>query len=101
MGADGTLLPRSLANATRSRPEPSSPWDALLETFDVAGLEAIDAAPGSQLSHPADLLREIDRLCEPRGPRRLLRFESMDRMVQAWGANSTRGFLRALLSAAA
>ena len=40
---------------------------------------------------PADLLREIHRICHPRG-RRLLLFESLDCMVRAWGASNTRGF---------
>jgi transcriptional regulator with XRE-family HTH domain len=62
-----------------------------VDAFDVPGLAVIDAGPGSDLAQPADLLREIHRLCHPRG-RRLLLFESMDSMVRAWGANSTRDF---------
>ncbi|HSP10424.1 MAG TPA: hypothetical protein VLU92_12620, partial [Candidatus Dormibacteraeota bacterium] len=62
-----------------------------VDAFDVPGLAVIDAGPDSDLAQPADLLREIHRLCHPRG-RRLLLFESMDSMVRAWGANSTRDF---------
>jgi transcriptional regulator with XRE-family HTH domain len=62
-----------------------------VEAFDAPGLAVINAAPGSGLAMPADLLREIHRLCHPRG-RRLLLFESLDSMVRAWGASSTREF---------
>ena len=58
---------------------------------DVPGMAIIDAGPGSDLAQPADLLREIHRLCQPRG-RRLLLFGSLDGMVHSWGANSTREF---------
>ena len=47
--------------------------------------------PGSELAQPAELLREIHRLCHPRR-RRLLLFESLDSMVRAWGAAGTREF---------
>jgi len=57
----------------------------------VGGMTVINAGPGSELAQPADLLREIHRLCQPPG-RRLLLFESLDSMVAAWGASSTRGF---------
>ena len=62
-----------------------------VDPCDVPGLDVIDAGPGSSLAQPADLLREVHRLCRPRG-RRLLLFGSLDRMVYAWGANSTREF---------
>jgi transcriptional regulator with XRE-family HTH domain len=62
-----------------------------VEAFGVPGLAVLDAGPGSALAQPADLLREIHRLCHPRG-RRLLLFDSLDNMVRAWGASSTRGF---------
>lgn len=55
------------------------------------GLAVIRAGPGTALAHPADLLREIHHVCRP-GGRRLLLFESLDRMVGVWGASSTRGF---------
>jgi transcriptional regulator with XRE-family HTH domain len=80
---------------------------ALSETFDTrtyvavgepgpgplvgAGLAVTHAGPGSALPQPADLLREVHRLCHPPG-RRLLLFDSLDRMVAAWGANGARGF---------
>lgn len=62
-----------------------------VNTYGVPGLAIIDAGPGSDLAQPADLLREIHRLCHPRG-HRLLLFESLDSMVQAWGANGAREF---------
>ena len=49
------------------------------------------AGPGTSLAHPADLLREVHRLCRP-GGRRLLLFDSLDRMVEAWGTSRARGF---------
>jgi hypothetical protein len=61
------------------------------DQVDVPGLTVIEAGPGTALPQPADLLREIQRLCQPPS-RRLLLFESLDGMVGAWGANSTRGF---------
>jgi transcriptional regulator with XRE-family HTH domain len=59
--------------------------------LDDTGLKVIRAGPGTELEHPADLLREIHHLCAP-GGRRLLLFESLDSMVAVWGASSTRGF---------
>jgi len=79
---------------------------ALSETFDTRvfvslgtdtarsgayGLAVINAGPDTPLASPADLLREIHRLCHPPG-RRLLLFDSLDSMVAAWGAGSTRAF---------
>ena len=64
---------------------------AAVNTFGVSGLAIIDAGPGSALAQPADLLRELHRLCHTRG-RRLLLFESVDSMVRSWGVNSTREF---------
>jgi transcriptional regulator with XRE-family HTH domain len=58
---------------------------------DVAGLGLIKAGAGSDLAQPADLLLEIHRLCHPRA-RRLLLFDSLDRMVRAWGVNGARRF---------
>ena len=58
---------------------------------DVRGTCVIDARPGTELGQPGELLREIRRLCQPRG-RRLLLFESLDAMVRAWGVNGTREF---------
>jgi transcriptional regulator with XRE-family HTH domain len=57
----------------------------------IPGVSRLAAGPGTELSTPADLLREVERLCRPPG-RRLLLFESLDGMVGAWGASSTRGF---------
>ena len=62
-----------------------------VDQYDVPGLSVIDAGPGSRLAQPADLLREVHRLCRPRG-RRLLLFGPLDEMVRSWGANSTREF---------
>jgi transcriptional regulator with XRE-family HTH domain len=54
------------------------------------GVEIVGAGPGTGLPDPADLLREIQRRCQVPG-RRLLLFSSLDNMIGAWGANSTRG----------
>jgi len=54
-------------------------------------LAVIRAGPGSTLEHAGDLLREIYRVCHPEG-RRLLLFESLESMIQAWGAKTTCGF---------
>jgi transcriptional regulator with XRE-family HTH domain len=61
------------------------------EVPDAPGMAVLHAGPGSGLTHPADLLREIHQLCQPPG-RRLLLFDSLDAMTEAWGASSTRGF---------
>jgi transcriptional regulator with XRE-family HTH domain len=58
---------------------------------DAPGLIVLDAGPDGPFARPADLLREIQRLCHTPS-RRLLLFESLDSMVQAWGASATRGF---------
>jgi transcriptional regulator with XRE-family HTH domain len=58
---------------------------AAVNTYGVPGLGMIDG--GS----PADVLREIHRLCHPRR-HRLLLFESLDSMVRRWGAADTRDF---------
>jgi transcriptional regulator with XRE-family HTH domain len=60
-------------------------------SLQVEGLDVLAAGAGTGLEHPLDLLREIHRICQP-GGRRLLLFESLDRMVAAWGTSSTRGF---------
>lgn len=62
-----------------------------VNTYGVPGLAIVDAGPGTGLAQPADLLRELRRLCHPRG-RRLLLFESLDSMVRSWGATSAREF---------
>jgi transcriptional regulator with XRE-family HTH domain len=64
---------------------------AAVNTYGVPGLGIVDGGPGSALSQPADLLREIHRLCHPRR-RRLLLFESLDSMVRAWGPGGAREF---------
>jgi transcriptional regulator with XRE-family HTH domain len=54
-------------------------------------MPVIAAGPGTALARPADVLHEIQRLCHGRG-RRLLLFDSLDKMVRAWGATTARGF---------
>jgi transcriptional regulator with XRE-family HTH domain len=56
-----------------------------------SGVAVTRAGPGTALPQPADLLREVHRLCHPPG-RRLLLFDSLDQMVAVWGANGARGF---------
>jgi transcriptional regulator with XRE-family HTH domain len=55
------------------------------------GLKIMRAGPGTRLTHPAELLREIHRICRP-GGRQLLLFASLDRIVDVWGTSSARGF---------
>lgn len=62
-----------------------------VEPYDVSGLVVVDAGPDTELARPADLLFEIQRICHPRA-RRLLLFDSLDRMVRSWGMNNARGF---------
>ena len=52
---------------------------------DVPGMAVIEAR------RPADLLREVGELTQPRA-HRLLLFDSLDAMVGAWGAARTRDF---------
>ena len=54
-------------------------------------MAVVEAGPRSALAQPADLLREVHRVSQPRG-HRLLLFDSLDAMVRAWGANRTRDF---------
>ena len=58
---------------------------------DFPRLEIVGTSPGCAPVEPSDLLREIRKRCDA-GQRNLLLFESMDRMVHAWGAELTRGF---------
>jgi transcriptional regulator with XRE-family HTH domain len=58
---------------------------------DYGGLEIVGTTPGRPSIEPGDLLREIRRRCDA-GKRNLLLFESLDGMVEAWGAELTRGF---------
>ncbi len=55
------------------------------------GLKVMRAGPGTSLAHPVDLLREIHRICHP-GGRQLMLFDSLDRVVAAWGTSGARGF---------
>jgi transcriptional regulator with XRE-family HTH domain len=55
------------------------------------GLQLLRAGPGTDLAHPADLLREVHRICHA-GDHRLLLFDSLDHMVTAWGSSGARGF---------
>lgn len=65
-----------------------------VNTYGVPGLAVVDAAPGSALAEPRDLLREIHRLCHTPA-RRLLLFESLDRMVRSWGMRGALEFVEA------
>jgi len=58
---------------------------------DFAALEVVGTTPGRPSIEPGDLLREIRRRCDA-GKRNLLLFESLDGMVETWGAELTRGF---------
>jgi len=58
---------------------------------DCPALDVVGTAPGRPWIDPGDLLREIRRRCRP-GRRNLLMFEALDGMVEAWGAELTRGF---------
>jgi transcriptional regulator with XRE-family HTH domain len=60
-------------------------------TMTSRDLEVIHAGPGTGLEHPADLLREVHRICRP-GDHRLLLFGSLDDMISAWGSSAARGF---------
>jgi transcriptional regulator with XRE-family HTH domain len=55
------------------------------------GLKVMRAGPGTSLTNPVDLLREIHRICHP-GGRQLMLFDSLDRVVAAWGTSGARGF---------
>jgi transcriptional regulator with XRE-family HTH domain len=57
----------------------------------TTGLNVMRAGPGTSLTHPVELLREIHRICRPDG-RQLMLFDSLDRVVDAWGASGARGF---------
>ena len=65
--------------------------DAAPLPVTAAGLDLLRAGPGTELAHPADLLREVHRVCHA-GERRLLLFDSLDSMVRAWGSSGARGF---------
>jgi transcriptional regulator with XRE-family HTH domain len=58
---------------------------------DVAGMVVVDASSRGAFAQPADLLREVHRLMQPRA-HRLILFDSLDAMVHAWGANRARDF---------
>jgi transcriptional regulator with XRE-family HTH domain len=58
-----------------------------VNTYGIPGVTIVDAAQSS----PGDLLRDIHRLCHPRG-RRLVLFESLNSMVRTWGLSATREF---------
>jgi transcriptional regulator with XRE-family HTH domain len=57
-----------------------------VNTYGIPGASVLEAPRA-----PADLLREIMRLCHPRA-HRLLLFGPLDAMVRAWGANAAREF---------
>lgn len=58
---------------------------------DFPQLEIVGTSPGCASVEPGDLLREIRKRCDAT-KRNLLLFESLDGMVNAWGAELTRGF---------
>jgi transcriptional regulator with XRE-family HTH domain len=58
---------------------------------DVEGMLVVDASSRGAFAQPADLLREVHRLSQPRA-HRLILFDSMDAMVHAWGPNRARDF---------
>jgi transcriptional regulator with XRE-family HTH domain len=58
-----------------------------VNTYGIPGLAVLDA----EHAQPAELLREIHRLCQPRG-HRLLLFSPIDTMVRSWGPGRTRDF---------
>lgn len=60
-------------------------------TAEFAALEIVGTVRGRPPIDPGDLLREIRRRCDA-GQRNLLLFEALDGMVEAWGAELTRGF---------
>jgi transcriptional regulator with XRE-family HTH domain len=62
-------------------------FGSAVNTYGIPGVTILDAA---QLS-PGDLLREVHRLCHPRG-HRLVLFESLNSMMRAWGVAATREF---------
>jgi transcriptional regulator with XRE-family HTH domain len=59
--------------------------------LNTDGLNVMRAGAGTALAHPVELLREIHRICQP-GRRQLMLFDSLDRVVAAWGTNGARGF---------
>lgn len=61
-------------------------------TADFAQLEAVGTSPGCAPVEPGELLREIRSRCSA-AKRNLLLFEPLEAMVQAWGAELTRGFV--------
>lgn len=54
-------------------------------------VDVLRAGPGTPLGGAADLLHDIERRCRTAG-RRLLLFDSLNRMIGLWGAQATRGF---------
>jgi transcriptional regulator with XRE-family HTH domain len=58
-----------------------------VNTYGVPGLSVVNGATAS----PAELLREIRRLCR-QPARRLLLFQSLDGMARTWGVTGTREF---------
>jgi transcriptional regulator with XRE-family HTH domain len=63
-----------------------------INTYGVPGLAVVNAAPDGALAEPRHLMREISRLCHAPA-RRLVLFESLDRMVRAWGVHDTLDFV--------
>ena len=59
---------------------------------DFPQLEVVGTSPGCAPVEPGELLRVIRTRCDA-GKRNLVLFEPLDAMVQAWGAELTRGFV--------
>ena len=58
---------------------------------ELRGFDVIDARPGSELSQPAPLFRAIVERCR-RGEANLVLFETMETMIERWGADVAARF---------
>jgi transcriptional regulator with XRE-family HTH domain len=91
-GASPELFYRAIARLPDAFVSKASVSIAGTATYrDIDGMQVVDAGARGAFAQPADLLREVHRLNQPRG-HRLILFDSLDAMVQAWGTNRTRDF---------